>query len=255
MSNEQGRAAAVVLAGGSGTRLGADRNKVFVDLQGRPMLAWSLATLDRHPAVSTIVVAVRAGDEEAFTEALRSAEKYGGPMKAPVLTVPGGATRSASELAALDRLAPYIEDEAVEVVLIHDGARPFADEALITRTISAALAHRGAVPGLMPDRQVFELDADAGHASALRIESLRRVQTPQAFAAKPLLAAYRQAQIEGFEGVDTAEVVARFAEIDAVVVDGDPENIKVTTVADLHRAHRIAARRLGDGRWAQRRSP
>lgn len=242
MSNGADRVAAVVLAGGSGTRLGADRNKVYIELEGRPMLAWSLATLDACPAVSSLAVAVRAGDEEAFDEARRAAGDGHGVGK-PVQMVIGGASRSASETAALNLLAPAIEQGSIDVVLIHDGARPFIELALVERIIVAARRHGGAIPGLVPDRPMFEIEEETDRAVALTTNRLRRVQTPQAFAALPLLAAYRQAADEGFEGVDTAEVVKRFAGIDAVVVEGDPDNIKVTTVDDLQKARQIAATR------------
>lgn len=250
MTNRVSRVAAVVLAGGSGTRLGADRNKVFLDLAGRPMLAWSMATLAQTPAITTLVVAVRAGDEGAFDELLDADRRQGDEPAVPVYTVIGGATRSASEMAALNLLAPAIDEGAIDVVLIHDGARPFVDQGLIERTIAAARSDGGAIPGLTPERPIFEIGDRTNRASPLPSDHLRRVQTPQAFAAQPLLAAYRKAEVEGFEGVDTAEVVARFSGIEAVVVDGDPDNIKVTTADDLHRAHQIAATRD-----ASRRSP
>lgn len=237
MESSRGRVAAVVLAGGSGTRLGADRNKVYLDLAGRPMLAWSLATLDQHPAVSSVVVAVRQGDEESF------AELNPGQFATTIHTVVGGASRAASEMAALDLLAPTVDTGAIEVVLIHDGARPFLDTSLIDRLIVAARTHGGAIPGLVPEQRLFRLESDGTTASALSEQSLRRVQTPQAFRAAPLLQAYQQATIDAFDGVDTAEVVARYTSVDAVVVEGDPDNLKVTTPADLERAQQIARNR------------
>ncbi len=227
----------MVLAGGSGTRLGTDQNKVYLDLGGRPMLAWSLLTLDAHPAVARVVVAVRPGDEPSVAAAIPAG------LATPLDQVHGGATRSASELSALEHLSPDIEAGSIDLVVIHDGARPFLDGPLVDRVISAATRHGGAIPGLSPAQAIYTLDRDQTTAKALPTETLRRVQTPQAFRARPLLDAYRAAAMSGFEGVDTAEVVARFGGIDAVVVEGESDNLKVTTPADLAVARRIAENR------------
>jgi 2-C-methyl-D-erythritol 4-phosphate cytidylyltransferase len=240
------RVAAVVLAGGSGTRLSAaaragrpGSNKVYLPVAGRPLLAWSLQTLGAHPQVVSTVVAVRAGDEAAFREAVR-------PLgTATIHTVIGGATRSASERAALELLQPTVEAGGLDLVLVHDGARPFVTAALLDRLIAAADRHGAAIPGLAPERDVYEVDASTGIAQRLDTATVRRVQTPQVFVADPLLRAYADAGRAGFDGVDTAEVVARFAGLEAVVVEGDPDNLKVTTPTDLEIAAAIAARRAG----------
>lgn len=144
-------------------------------------------------------------------------------------------------MAALEALAPDIDAGKVGVVLIHDGARPFINHDLVDRVIAAARSHQGAIPGLIPQRTVFRRSDDGQRAERLATATLRRVQTPQAFSAPLLLKAYRESRTIGFEGVDTAEVVAQFGGLDAVVVEGDPVNIKVTTTADLEQARRIAA--------------
>ena len=181
MSDGRGPVAAVVLAGGSGTRLGADQNKVYLDLGGRPMLAWSLLTLDQHPDIDRLVVAVRPGDEEAFDEAVPR------DLGTPISAVAGGASRSASELAALELLSPAIDSDEIAVVVIHDGARPFIDQPLVDRIIDAARVHGAAIPGLAPSERVFAIAEGQTRARALPSERLRRVQTPQAFWAHPLL--------------------------------------------------------------------
>lgn len=238
MTDRVARVAAVVLAGGAGTRLGASQNKVYLDLVGRPMLSWSLATLDAHPEVGTVVVAVRPGDEATFHEQNRR-----WPIDTPVHTVIGGASRSASEAAAFDLLRPTVEAGGLDVVLVHDGARPFLTVEMVDRVIDAARRHGAAIPGLEPARPLYQLDPDGSTATRLSGEILRTVQTPQGFHAAPLLRSYSLAADSGFEGVDTAEVVAHHAGIEALVVAGDADNIKVTTPADLIAAREIAALR------------
>lgn len=255
MADNPPRIAAIVLAGGSGTRVRAARrtgtdpktgpktNKVYLSVGGRLLLAWSLQTLDAHPQVMSIVVAVRAGDEAVLDELLRSAA-----LTTPVHTVIGGTTRSASERAALDLLRPTIESGALELVLIHDGARPFPGLAMVDRVVQAARTHGGAIPGLAPERPVLQVEPGGGIAMKLDQSTLRRVQTPQGFEASALIEAYDEAARAGFDGVDTAEVVAAFAGVRAKVVPGDPDNIKVTTAADLDVAEAIAARLSREGR-------
>jgi 2-C-methyl-D-erythritol 4-phosphate cytidylyltransferase len=237
MADRDPMIAAVVLAGGSGTRLGTDANKVYLEVGGRPLLAWSIATLDAHPRIARLVVVARAGDEPHLQQVLDVV----GP-RGPVAVTAGGPTRVDSEQAGLDVLRRDIETGAVGWVLIHDGARPFVGRTLVDRVVEATLAHGGGVPGLAFDQPLYR--ADPGTAIAERIDdaALRRVQTPQGFSARPLLAAYDRAVAEGVDGVDTAEVVARFSGLAARVIEGDPDNLKVTVPADLPAAEAIAAR-------------
>lgn len=229
------RAVAIVLAGGSGTRLGlADgRNKVYLPLGGRPLLAWSLRTLDRHPGIERTVLVVRAGDEADALAAVRAAG-----IEPPPTVTAGGPTRSASEAAGVRALGP-IEDDAV--VLVHDGARPFIAPPVVDALLAAARAHGAAVPGLPLDPATVGFDESDGRLRDLPADRLRRVQTPQAFTAGILLAAFRRAADEGIEGLDTAELVEACGGPPARVVAGDPANLKVTTPGDVARAEALAA--------------
>ncbi|HWU22015.1 MAG TPA: 2-C-methyl-D-erythritol 4-phosphate cytidylyltransferase, partial [Nocardioides sp.] len=123
-------AAVAVLAAGSGTRVGAEVNKILLPLQDRPVLVWSvLAALDAAE-VGVVVVVHRAGEGRAVADALTPyLDEH------EVLLVEGGATRHASEQAALDALAGLITDGGVDVVAIHDGARPLATPALFDEIV------------------------------------------------------------------------------------------------------------------------
>ena len=124
---------AILLAGGSGSRFGGERNKVYENLGGKPVLLWSLDVLLAHPAVSEVVIAVRKGEEEGAAEVLGAAEN---PAAKPVFSVFGGITRTASVHNALDRTKG-------EIVLVHDGARPF----LRREDIDACIGAMEDVPG------------------------------------------------------------------------------------------------------------
>jgi 2-C-methyl-D-erythritol 4-phosphate cytidylyltransferase len=220
-------AAAVVLAGGSGTRLGAGRNKVYLPLRGRPVLAWSLGTFTGMPEVGVVVLVVREPDRE-LAERLLAEHTRGG-----VEVVTGGRTRQESELAALRRLAPRIADGAIDVVLVHDGARPLAGRALASEVLAAARAAGGAVPGLLR-RDLAFAGPDGSTLAGQAPDGLVAVQTPQGFRARPLLAAYEEAASSGFVGTDTASCMERFApDVPIRWVPGEERNIKITYAHDL----------------------
>ena len=220
-------AAAVVLAGGSGTRLGAEQNKVYLPLRGRPVLAWSLATFTGMPEVGVVVLVVREPDRELAERLL--AEHSGGGIE----VVTGGRTRQESELAALRRLASRIAGGAIDVVLVHDGARPLAGRALASAVLATARAAGGAVPGLWR-RDLATAAPDGSELTGPAPDGLVAVQTPQGFRAVPLLAAYEEAARRGFAGTDTASCVECFApEVSIRWVPGEDRNIKITYAHDL----------------------
>ena len=117
--------AVVILAAGSGSRVGAEVNKVLLALRGVPVLVWSLRDALALPGVRRVVIVVRPEDRAAVGEAV--APHLG---DREVLVVDGGSTRHASEWAALQVLAPDVEAGEVEVVVVHDGARPLAEPLL-----------------------------------------------------------------------------------------------------------------------------
>ena len=219
--------AIVIVAAGAGTRVGADVNKVLLPLGDRPVLAWSVADALAADGVRRVVVVVRPGEEGAVSDAL--APHLGA---AEVLLVPGGATRHASERAALRVLEDEIGAGDLDVVAIHDGARPLAGVDLFDAVVAAAREHGGALPvttlaGVLP-RPVGELVG---------------VQTPQAFDARTLLAAYERADADGFEGTDTASCLERYApDTKIAAVAGSAGNLKVTYPEDVALAERLGQR-------------
>jgi 2-C-methyl-D-erythritol 4-phosphate cytidylyltransferase len=238
----QGRAAAIVLAGGSGTRLGAERNKVYLPLGGRPVLAWSLAAFAGLPEIGPVVLVVRTEDRDLVDEVLD-------PTTAPgVEIVTGGASRQESELAGLRHLAARIEAAAVHSVLIHDGARPLLSRALVSDVLQTATARGGAVPGLVR-HDLARAAPDGSGLAGPAPEGLVAVQTPQGFRAAPLLAAYEEAARHGFAGTDTASCMARFApDVPIRWIPGEERNFKITYAHDLALAEQVLARAAGHAR-------
>ncbi|HVX45011.1 MAG TPA: IspD/TarI family cytidylyltransferase [Mycobacteriales bacterium] len=233
MANDP-RVAAVVLAGGSGSRVGADRNKVYLPLAGRSVISWSLDAAAQIPGLTRLLLVVRAIDRDGVTELLQREVP-----ELPVEIVEGGATRHDSEWCALRHLEPRIGE--LDVVVIHDGARPLAPVALMREVVRTAAEVGGAVPGypggalarLRPDDRLEELPGEA-----------IRVQTPQAFAAGPLLEAYRKSQRDGFGGTDTAACIERYTDLPVHHVPSSAENLKITRAEDFPVAETILALRL-----------
>ena len=210
---------ALLVAAGAGERLGEERPKAFVRLGELPLLAEPLRRLDESGWVDAIVVAVPAGWEEP---AILLAEELSATKV--VASVTGGATRADSVRAAL---AEVPEDALV--VLVHDAARPLLDDAVVERVLAPlSEGWDGVVPGLPLADTVKRVAGDAV-AETVDRTGLVAVQTPQAFPAATLRAAYA-GDVAG--ATDCASLVeARGGRVK--VVEGDPRLVKVTTQADL----------------------
>ena len=220
-------AAVVILAAGTGSRVGAEVNKVLLPLGDRPVLAWSVAAALALEDVRRVLLVVRPGEQQAVADAV--APHLG---QDEVGVVEGGTTRHASEWAALRALAAEIETGAIDVVAIHDGARPMAGTDLFARTIEAAREHGGALP-VVPLTQAVR--ADGGPAP----RDLVAVQTPQAFRADALYAAYRAADADGFEGTDTASCLEMYGDLRIAAVRSTSGNLKITFPDDVRLASRL----------------
>ena len=209
---------AILAAAGSGERLGLDRPKAFASLNDRPLLAEPLERLDASEWIEGIVVAAPPDWEEPC---ILVAEEIAAGKVAKAVT--GGATRSESVQAALGE----VPDDAT-VVLVHDAARPLVADDVIERVIAAlADGWDAAVPTLPIADTVKRVDGETV-AETLDREGLVTAQTPQAFVAEVLRAAFSSVR----ESTDCASLVeANGGRVRAV--EGDPRLLKVTTAADL----------------------
>lgn len=208
--------AALIVAAGSGSRMGGDVPKQFRPIAGKAVLAHAVDALALHPAIDAVRVVIGAGQEELARQAL--AGRHVGEL------IAGGTDRSDSVRAGL---------RAIEAgtILVHDAARPFCPHGVIDRLLDALDAAEGAVPVL----PVADTLARAGGSLGEAVErsGLVRVQTPQAFRLSSLVEAY--AQWSGAGPTDESTVL-RAAGREVVVVEGDPALEKLTTAADWQRA-------------------
>jgi 2-C-methyl-D-erythritol 4-phosphate cytidylyltransferase len=238
-TESQHRAAAVILASGAGVRVGGALNKVYMPLGGRSVVAWSLRTFAVAEGVGALLLVVRPQDQglaEQVLTAETSAEATGWPT---VEIIHGGVQRQDSELMALRQLAPRIGSGEIDVVLMHDAARPLVSGDLVSAVLAAASEPGGAVPGV-PTPGLVMASEDGGVAAA-DLGTMMAMQTPQGFLAAPLLAAYEQAAADGFYGTDTAACMTRYCGLPARCVPGEDRNIKITYPHDLVIAEKFLA--------------
>ncbi|SDT04072.1 2-C-methyl-D-erythritol 4-phosphate cytidylyltransferase [Nocardioides scoriae] len=229
MSAPTPRTAAVLLAAGSGTRVGAEVNKVLLPLGDVPVLVWSVRTVLALEGVHRVVLVVRPADQDAVREAV--APHLGSH---DLWVVAGGTQRHDSEWRAVQVLRPDIEAGELDVVAIHDAARPLAPASLWRQVVAAAVEHGGAIPVT----RVPPLLTRAGRAAP----ALVAVQTPQAFRAAELLDAHSRAHEDGFVGTDTAACLERYSEVAVVGVPSDAANLKVTFAEDVALAGELLSR-------------
>ena len=224
---------AILAAGGRGTRLGAGTPKQLLTLGGRTILQWSVEALERHDRVNEIVVAVPPEIAANPPECLRASRK-------PVQIVAGGERRQDSVSNAFDRVPAR-----ADVVIVHDAARPFASHALISRVIDAAGESGAAVAAVRARDTVKEAAAGAGEGAVVSGRTLARdriflAQTPQAFRREWLADAVALSR-QGWEATDEGALVERTGR-PVRLVEGEPGNIKITTVDDLRMARGFVQR-------------
>jgi 2-C-methyl-D-erythritol 4-phosphate cytidylyltransferase len=223
----------VVLAAGLGTRVGADGNKAYLPLAGRSMVAWSLSAVSDVPQIARTVLVYRRGELDLARDTVTA-----GLPDAAVELVEGGDSRHASEFNVLRHLAGDIESGAVDVVLIHDAARPLAGQDMFVTALSLAREFGGAIPALPIPDVVRQTAAGVEPTGG----GLVRVQTPQAFRAQPLLTAYRAAAADAFEGTDTSSCIERYTDEQVRTFPGAESNLKVTYAHDVAVAARLLSR-------------
>lgn len=219
----------IIPAGGAGRRMGGGIPKQYLSLAGIPILVHTLRRFQGSPVVDEIYLVVPEGDISEVR--LNVVERY--DFSKISLVVAGGRERQDSVRNAL----VHVRDEH-EIVLVHDGVRPFVTKALIEQVVAGAKEF-GAVALGVPVRDTVKRTDSAGRVvKTIQREGLWLVQTPQAFRSTAILAAYERAWADGFYGTDDASLVERTG-ITVRMIRGDADNIKVTTPEDLERGERI----------------
>jgi 2-C-methyl-D-erythritol 4-phosphate cytidylyltransferase/2-C-methyl-D-erythritol 2,4-cyclodiphosphate synthase len=227
---------AVVPAAGSGTRFGSRESKLLVRIGGRTVLEWAVGALASHPAVAEIVVV-------APPAALAETHRAVGGIRGVVAVVAGGATRAESVRAGLGELS-----NDIDVVLVHDAARPALSQGTVDAVLAGVARWGAAVPGVPVADTVKRVGPDGLVTDTVPRDALRTVQTPQGARRDWLERAYTS--LDPAEGAPTDEsALLERAGFAVAVVAGDPDNIKVTVPDDVGRLRRVLPERTDGARF------
>lgn len=228
------RTAVVLVAAGRGLRAGAGGPKQYRSIGGQPVIYRAMEAFSRHADVSAVQPVVNPDDSAMFTAAVAGL-KHEPPTS-------GGATRQASVLAGLEALAKHKPD----IVLIHDAARPFVSEGVISRAIEAASRTGAAIP-VVPVTDTIKVTGANGDVEDTPDRSrLRIAQTPQSFRFDVILEAHRRAAKDGRSDFTDDAAIAEWAGLTVATFEGDVANMKLTTPEDFVREEARLASLLGD---------
>ena len=225
------KVAAIIPAAGIGARMKHDVPKPYLMLAGKPILAHTLAVFEAAPEVHEVTVVVHPADLECCQEEVIDPFEF----KKVLRLVPGGKERQDSVYNALKVLQ---KEEDLDIVLVHDGVRPFITADHIRRVIQAAHKHGGAILGWPAQDTLKKVSSKGEVLHTLDRQNVWQIQTPQAFQAQILWRAFVEAYARGYYGTDEASLVEEILQ-NVVVVQGSPFNLKLTTQEDLAMAEAI----------------
>ena len=213
----------VIVAAGTGSRMNMGINKQFIKLEGKEIIAYTIEKFYNNSNIEDIVVVVKEAESEFFKKEIL--DKYNFKN---VKIAYGGKERQDSVYNGLKLL-----DEKCDVVLIHDGARPFVSDKIIDKSIEEAKEHKAIVVGVPVKDTIKVIDNDKNIVDTPNRSVLWAVQTPQTFDYNILIDAYKDAFKNKFYGTDDAMLVERIG-YKVKMLEGSYNNIKITTQEDLN---------------------
>ena len=243
--NSTYRVHAVVVAGGAGRRMGGDVPKQYLTLADRngheaPILAWTVYAFSRSRIIDEVILVVPESDLGIVAEEI--VDEYG--LDGVTRIVAGGATRQESTTAGVAVCGTNVDDD---IVLVHDGVRPFVSDDIIARSAQIAAELGSALVAVPVTDTIKRVDSGGLVTATILRDELRAAQTPQAFRLGVLRNALDRATRDGIQGTDESMLVERLG-VHVPIVDGSAENFKITTPVDLDRARALAEQREGPRR-------
>ena len=223
-NGRSGTVGAVLLAAGRGKRMGAEINKVYVQLLDKPVLVYSLEKLLASSFVDEITLVIDPQDRPLLKEIL--AERF--PSLQGLTVTHGGARRQDSSLAGVKSLD-------TDYVLVHDGARPNFSPDLLQRVVRGAMDYGAVLPGIRPIDTIRKVDRRGWVGEAQSRARLTRVQTPQGFRREWLARSLREVTQGDLDCPDDAGALMEVMGIRSRLVEGEEDNIKLTKPGDLDR--------------------
>ncbi|WP_033827314.1 2-C-methyl-D-erythritol 4-phosphate cytidylyltransferase [Bacillus andreraoultii] len=220
----------IIPAAGMGKRMGADKNKLLVEIEGAPIIIHTLSVFEQDEWCKSITLVVNKHDQKEVNQLV---SKYNLMKVANV--VEGGKERQESVFKGLEQI------EGESIILIHDGARPFVKQHFVHQLVEKA-ASKGAAILAVPVKDTIKKVNNHLVEETINRATLMSIQTPQAFQLSLIKEAHRQAHQDGFIGTDDASLLERMGR-KVYIVEGDYDNFKITTPEDLHFAKAIIKKR------------
>lgn len=228
------RCVGIVPSAGKGIRMGSPVRKQFLSLSGEPVLVHTLRALQSCPEIHEIILVVPDEDMPFCTEQI--VKEHG--FSKVVSIIPGGTERQDSVYAGLQAI-----DSSPDLVMVHDGVRPFVTGEMVRESIQCAARGVSAVVGVPAGNTIKIADASLRVTNTPARDTLWSIQTPQVFPYRDLIRAYESAYRDGFLGTDDASLVERLG-LPVQIVKGSNENIKITSPSDLVLGEAILKQRL-----------
>ena len=220
---------AIILAGGKGKRMRSAISKQFIDIKGKPIIYYTLNKFSENKKIDNIIVVLPEDEVKYFKENIL--KKYELRINKIVI---GGKERQDSVYNALKSL----KNSSTDIVLIHDGARPFISERIINEGIKFAEIYGAAAPGVMPKDTIKVKNEKNFSVDTPNRANLVSIQTPQVFKFDEILECHEKIRYNGEKVTDDTMVVEKYG-YSVYLYDGEYTNIKVTTPEDLILAERL----------------
>ncbi len=230
------RTLAIILAGGAGKRMGASTNKQFLLLDNKPIIVHTLQTFEECRAVDGIYLVVNQKDLPIIQEEILETYRFNKVVK----LVMGGRLRQDSVRNGLEAI-----EDPCDIVIIHDGARPFVTPAFIEKGIYLMEMFDAIIPALPMKDTVKVISKEGFVVKTLERDSLWHVQTPQTFKYELIMKAYREGMTKKLYGYDDATFLEYMGK-KVKVIEGSPYNIKITTPEDLVMARGVLSQLKGE---------
>lgn len=219
---------ALIIAGGSGARMGQDIPKQFINVYDKPVLVYTLEGFQNHPSIDAIEVVCIDG----WHDALKAYAKQFGITKLQWV-ISGGSNCQESIRNGVYCLQGKISDD--DIVVVHDGIRPLVDESVLSDVIDKGKQYGAAVSSLPYNEQIFVTDDHISTTKYIPRDTLRRVSTPQAYRFDLLISKYREAYEKGIGVYDSQYTNTMMVDLGVTLyfAKGSEKNIKLTTKDDL----------------------
>lgn len=221
------RLALIVPAAGSGTRMNLDKNKILLEIDGKPVIRRTLEAFSGARGLEEVIIVCKPEERVLISDAIGEASEDKLLCKLRIKFADGGSTRQESITNGLK-----LVDSNMTHVIVHDGARPFIKKKHIGSAIEEAIKHRASAVGVRVKDTIKSVDPQFMIVGTVDRSALWQIQTPQIFEKGLLLKAYEKAALEGFVGTDDCSLVENMG-VKIKIVEGDYHNIKITTIEDV----------------------